>query len=188
MIDLTRTIAGGKETVAEIEKRSGQDISACYQCGTCTATCAGTFAFDIPPHRVMRYLQLGMVDEVLGSSTGQLCYDCMTCSSRCPVRIDVALVIETAKNISDERGIPESERGLRLFRQLFLKNVNSHGRLHEASLLAWFNIRSGRLFEEFSLMPLILRKKKVHLNPRRIRNRAEIRRIFKKAKDYPKLS
>lgn len=187
MLELTRKLEDSRELVAEIERRSGENLAACYQCGTCTSTCAANLAFDIPPHVVIRMLQLGMVEEVMRSRTAQLCYDCMTCSSRCPVRIDVADVIETAKNMADERGIPEKERAQSLFRKLFLRNVSRHGRLHEASLLFWFNLKSGRLFNDLSLVPLVLRKHKVHVHPTRIRNRREIHRIFDVVKDYPKL-
>jgi len=186
MINVNRSIREGRETVTEIERRSGQKVSDCYQCGTCSSTCAAAGAFDNPPHVFMRMLQLGLVDRALASTTAQLCYDCMTCSSRCPIRIDVADVIETAKNIADERGIEESERGLRRFRRLFLRNVRRHGRLHEASLLVWFNLMSGRPFNDLSLVPLVLRKRKVHIVPPRIRDRAGVRRIFKRAKERPK--
>lgn len=187
MIQVNKTVAAGKEIVEEIERRSGQKISACYQCATCTSTCAATFAFDYPPHRIMRLLQLGMVDEVLNSRTGQLCYDCMTCSSRCPIEIDVADIIETAKNMADERGLKESEHTMSLFRRLFLKNVSRHGRLHEASLLFWFNLKNFSPANDISLVPLVLKKKKVHVHPQRIKNRREVRRIFHKAEEYPKL-
>ncbi|GBE57973.1 succinate dehydrogenase/fumarate reductase iron-sulfur subunit [bacterium BMS3Abin01] len=186
MIPLSETLSQGRELVAEIEHRSGQKVADCYQCGTCSSTCAAADAFDYPPHMFMRLLQLGAVDRAMASTTGQLCYDCMTCSSRCPIRIDVADVIETTKNIADEQGIRESERGLRLFRNLFLKNVRRHGRLHEASLLAWFNLKSGKLTNDLSLVPLILRRKNVRIVQPRIKDRAQVRRIFQRAKERPR--
>lgn len=178
-IRVSSTIADGAGVTAEIERRSGERVSSCYQCGRCTSTCTGTFAFDYPPHRIMRLLQLGQVEEVLNSRTAQLCFDCMTCSSRCPMNIDVAYVIETAKMIADERGIEGGEKDVQLFRLAFLKNVRRHGRLHEARLMAWINFRSGKFFNDISLVPMTLRKKKVHIVPPRIKNRREIHRIFR---------
>jgi heterodisulfide reductase subunit C len=179
LIPVSRNVAAGSAFVAEIERRSGQRVSDCYQCGRCTSTCAGAFAFDIPPHRLMRLLQLGMVNEVLGSSTAQLCYDCMTCSLRCPMNIDVAVVVETAKNMADELGLNDGERKTRIFRREFLRNVRRHGRLHEPSLLTWINMKTGRPVNDLSLVPLILRKKKVHVVPPRIRNLRDLRRMFR---------
>ncbi len=127
----------------------------------------------------MRLLQLGQVEEVLNSRTAQLCFDCMTCSTRCPMNIDVANVIEHAKMIADERGIKGDEKHIRLFRLAFLQNVRRHGRLHEARLLTWINLRSFKPFNDVALIPLILRKKKLHLVPPKIRNRGEIHRIFR---------
>lgn len=178
MIQVTKTIAGGAAIVTEIEKRSGMRVSDCYQCGRCTSTCIATAAFDIPPHRLMRLLQLGMVDQVLNSTTAQLCVDCMTCSLRCPMGIDVAAIIETTKIIADEMGLKDTERDMRIFRREFLKNVRRHGRLHEGSLLAWINLKTGKPFNDISLVPLILHKKKVHIVPPRIRNLRQLRRMF----------
>lgn len=179
MIKVTQSIADGAALVAEVERRTGQKVSHCYQCGRCTSTCAGSFAFDRPPHVLMRMLQLGRVEEAMSSKTAQLCYDCMTCSSRCPMNIDVAFIIETVSNLAHEQGIKYSIKSMGRFRSLFMRNVRRHGRLHEASLLTSYNLRSLQPRNDISLAPLILKKKKkFHFFPPRIRNRAEIRRIF----------
>lgn len=168
--------------VAQIERRSGQRVSACLQCGRCTSTCVAAFAFDYPPHRLMHMLQIGLVDEVLASKTAQLCLDCMTCSMRCPMKIDVAGVIETAKAVADEAGLRDTERNLRLFRRGFLKNVRRHGRLHEASLLIWFNVRTRNFTNDISLAPLLMRKKKLHIFPPKVKNLRQMKRIFRETK------
>ncbi len=178
MINLSQTVKEGAAVVAEIERRSGQRITACLQCGRCTSTCVAAFAFDYPPHRLMHLLQIGLVEEVLRSETAQLCLDCMTCSMRCPMKIDVAGVIETAKAIADEAGLRDTEPNLRLFRRGFLNNVCRHGRLHETTLLLWFNFRTGKLTNDLSLAPLLLRKKKVRIFPPRIKNMRQVRRLF----------
>lgn len=179
MIPVSTSIAAGAQIVSQIEQRSGMRVSDCYQCGRCTSTCAGAFAFDIPPHRIMRLLQLGQVDQVLNSATAQLCFDCMTCSMRCPMNIDVASVIETAKMVADEMELKDTEKGMRFFRREFLKNVRRHGRLHEPSLVGWINLKTGRPFNDLSLVPLVLRKKKVHVVPPRVKNLRHLRRLFK---------
>lgn len=183
MISVSRTLAGGTSLIEEIERRSGQKISHCYQCGRCTSTCTGAIAFDYPPHRFIRLLQLGMVEEALKSRTAHICYDCMTCSLRCPMNIDVANVIETVRNIADEMDINSREKNLSLFHRIFLKNVRRHGRLHEGSLLALFNLRTARPFNELSIALMVLRKKKVHIRPQRIKRIREVRRIFREVSD-----
>lgn len=183
MIPVSRTLTDSASLIAEIERRSGQKISHCYQCGRCTSTCAATIAFDHPPHRFMRLLQLGMVDEALKSRTSHICYDCMTCSLRCPMNIDVANVIETVRNMADEMGIESREKNLSKFHRIFLKNVRRHGRLHEGSLLAMFNLKTRRPFNDISIAWLVLRKKKVHITPQRIEHLRQIRRIFREVSD-----
>lgn len=178
MIRFPESMSAGAALLAEIERRSGQQVSACYQCGRCTSTCVAAFAFDYPPHTLMRLLQVGMVREVLASRAAQLCLDCMTCSTRCPMEIDVAGVIETAKLVADEAGLKDTERDLRLLRRAFLSNVRRHGRLHEASLLIWFNFRTHNFMNDIKLVPLVLRKKNFHIFPPRIKNRRQMLRIF----------
>ncbi|RJQ47282.1 MAG: heterodisulfide reductase subunit C [Gaiellales bacterium] len=186
MIKVSQKVTESAGLIAEIERRTGQRISDCYQCGRCTSTCAGSFAFDRPPHVLMRMLQLGRVQEAMESKTAQLCYDCMTCSSRCPMNIDVAFIIETVSNIAHEQGVKYTIKSMDRFRKLFLHNVRRHGRLHEASLLASYNLRSLQPRNDFSLAPLILKKKKkFHFFPPRIRDRAEVRRIFEELERDP---
>lgn len=183
MIPVSRTMKNGASLIAEIERRSGQKVSHCYQCGRCSSTCTANIAFDHPPHRFMRLLQLGMVEEALKSRTAHICYDCMTCSLRCPMEIDVANVIETVRNLADEMGIESREKNLSIFHRIFLKNVRRHGRLHEGSLLAMFNLRTRRPFNDISIAWLVLRRKKVHIAPQRIKHLRQIRRIFREVSD-----
>ena len=68
----------------EIAKYGGGDLSACMNCGNCTATCplsTGTAAF---PRRIMHYLQAGMGEGVERSLDPWLCYYCGECSETCP--------------------------------------------------------------------------------------------------------
>jgi len=179
VIPVSKTIVDGAAIVSEIERRSGMHVADCYQCGRCTSTCIAAFAFDIPPHRLMHLLQLGDTDRVLASSTAQLCVDCMTCSLRCPMNIDVASVIETTKSLADELGLKDTEMPMRIFRREFLKNVRRHGRLHEPSLMTWINWKTGKPFNGLSLAGLIMRKKKLHFVPPRVKNLRHLRHLFR---------
>ena len=72
----------------EIRRYGGGDVSACFSCGTCTATCplaqeAGTF-----PRRIIRYAQLGMKEAILSSKELWSCYQCGECSESCPTQAD----------------------------------------------------------------------------------------------------
>jgi heterodisulfide reductase subunit C len=61
------------ELVRRIEEISGEDLLKCYQCGKCAAGCPAAFAMDMLPSQVIRFAQLGLVEEVLNSETPWFC-------------------------------------------------------------------------------------------------------------------
>ena len=88
--------------VAEVERRTGQDLSRCYQCGNCTAGCPAGFVYDLQTNQVMHGVQLGLKDLVLHSKSIWYCLSCSTCSLRCPQSIDVARVMEGLRHMARE--------------------------------------------------------------------------------------
>lgn len=87
------------EVIARIEEISGEQISKCFQCGKCSAGCPSVDSMDILPNQIIRLLQIGEKDEVLASRTIWVCDSCFTCESRCPKGIDVARVMEAARQV-----------------------------------------------------------------------------------------
>jgi heterodisulfide reductase subunit C len=85
--------------VSKVEELSGQSLLACYQCGKCSAGCPNVCEMDILPNQIIRYAQLGLKDELLGSKSIWVCASCMTCDVRCPKGINVAEVIEAVRLI-----------------------------------------------------------------------------------------
>ena len=43
--------------IHQVETESGQQISKCYQCGNCSASCAYTYVYDYPVHQIMRLIE-----------------------------------------------------------------------------------------------------------------------------------
>ena len=60
------------------------DLSACYQCGTCSVVCPISSPDDPFPRKEMIWVQWGLRDRALGSSSIWLCHQCGTCSAYCP--------------------------------------------------------------------------------------------------------
>jgi heterodisulfide reductase subunit C len=85
--------------VSKVEELSGQNLLACYQCGKCSAGCPNVCEMDILPNQIIRYAQLGLKDELLGSKSIWACASCMTCDVRCPKGINVAEVLEAIRLI-----------------------------------------------------------------------------------------
>jgi heterodisulfide reductase subunit C len=93
------------ELVRRIEEISGEDLLRCYQCGKCSAGCPAAPAMDMLPSQVIRFLQLGLVEQVLDSETPWLCAACQSCYARCPKGVDVTRVMEAVREIVlQERG------------------------------------------------------------------------------------
>lgn len=80
--------------VTDMKERSGQDPNHCFQCTKCSASCPVVAAMDLLPHQVIRYLQLGLYDEVICSRTPWVCASCFTCAARCPRDLDLARMME----------------------------------------------------------------------------------------------
>ncbi len=80
--------------IHEMKENTGQDPSQCYQCAKCSAGCPVVAAMDLLPHQVIRYLQLGLLEELLESRTPWICASCFTCAARCPRDLDLARMME----------------------------------------------------------------------------------------------
>lgn len=68
----------------EIKKYGAFDISACFNCGNCTAVCPLSEGRDNFPRKMIRYSQLGVRDRLIASKEFWLCYYCGECSDTCP--------------------------------------------------------------------------------------------------------
>lgn len=88
--------AGG--LLDKVEELSGQNLFACYQCGTCSAGCPFVSEMDMLPEKLIRRLTFGQTD-VLESRTIWVCASCYTCAERCPRDIDMAKIMEALRQI-----------------------------------------------------------------------------------------
>jgi len=95
-INLSRKDAQN-EIITKIEAISGQNVSACYQCGKCSAGCPMVSLMDLLPNQIIRLIQLGQFNDVLNSKTIWLCASCFSCSARCPKGVDLAKVMEALR-------------------------------------------------------------------------------------------
>jgi heterodisulfide reductase subunit C len=91
------------QLVRRITEISGQSISACYQCGKCSAGCPSADRMDNIPSQFIKLIQLGMEEEITKSNTPWICLTCFVCTVRCPKGIDIARIMEAARLI-ESRG------------------------------------------------------------------------------------
>jgi heterodisulfide reductase subunit C2 len=85
--------------IDKVEALAGQDLLACYQCGKCSAGCPMAKHMDIPPNQMIRFAQLGLMDDLLASESIWMCVSCLTCNTRCPKGVRIAEVIEALRQV-----------------------------------------------------------------------------------------
>lgn len=168
--------------IKEVEERSGQNLSLCYQCGNCTAGCPFTFAYDIPVNRIMRLLQTGRKKEVLGCRSIWLCGTCYSCTTRCPNNIDVTGIMDHLRHMAREQGLA-TEKNIKLFTDQFLKSVESHGRVFEMGLMASYVMRTGKFLTDADIAPAAALKGKLHFMPPSIKGRKHVAGIFRRFRE-----
>lgn len=165
--------------VKELEARSGEIVWKCYQCGKCSAGCPVAFTYDWTPNQIMRLLQIGIAEPILKSRTVWLCAQCVTCTTRCPREIDVAKVMETLHNMARERGVI-GNREVKIFEETFAETIRRYGKIFEAGLLGFYNLKSGKFFNDLMLAPNLLLKGKVSFFPSKVKGSKAIKKIFEK--------
>lgn len=72
------------EFATELTKYGAGDFKACFNCGTCTATCSLSTTENSFPREMIRYSTLGLEDQIKTSLKPWLCYYCGECSTQCP--------------------------------------------------------------------------------------------------------
>jgi heterodisulfide reductase subunit C2 len=167
-----------------IEALSGQKVSACFQCEKCTSGCPLASAMDLPPNRLLHYLQLGLLAEVLNSEAIWVCASCETCATRCPNGVDLARVMDTLRQLAVRRGVKSSRGRAAVFHRVFLANVRRFGRMHEASLAVIYAVKSEGLKgvrRQMGLGLALLGRGKIRVIPGRPRASRVVRDAFRAA-------
>jgi len=178
-LDSRLIVSSNRDFTEQIEALSRQSIMSCYQCGECTGGCPVAYAADLTPNQVMRLVQLGQDAPVLKSSMIWLCVGCETCTTRCPRSVELSKVMDALRETAVARGLA-GEPSIRTFHETFLRSVERGGRIHEVSMLAEYKLRSRNLFSDLLLGAQMFLKGKLALLPSRIKNREEVKKLFRR--------
>ncbi len=79
------------------------DVSACFNCGNCTAVCPLAQESTGFPRRMIRMAQVGMERELLASEDLWRCYACGECTETCPREADPAEFMAAARSFAIAR-------------------------------------------------------------------------------------
>ena len=81
----------------ELQRFGATDISACFNCGVCSAICPLSVDGASFPRRMSRYAQLGLREKLLASPELWSCYGCSECTDSCPTKADPASFMAAAR-------------------------------------------------------------------------------------------
>ena len=169
----------------EVERRLGREVSACYQCGKCSAGCPVAYEMFHPIHAMMRLVQLGRKDEALRSRSQWVCVGCEACSERCPKDVDPARLMTVLREMAQEEGcVNADESDIYDFHQSFLSSLKMFGRVYEMGLVSHYKLKSPikRGPQDMLTGLQMMRRGKPGFFPHRVQNVAAIRRIYERTK------
>lgn len=160
---------------------SGQPVNLCYQCRKCSVGCPMVDEFDFPPNMVMRMVQLGMKDELLQSRAIWMCVSCETCGSRCPNAIRIAPVMDSLRAQCLNEGVIPADAATVALHTSFVDSIKTFGRVHEATMLMKYKLKSKKYTSDLDVGLKLFLKGKIPIMPKKSKNIAKVKEIFKNA-------
>jgi heterodisulfide reductase subunit C len=163
----------------EIRERTGEEVHRCYHCRSCANGCPFIQAMDYPPNAVLRLVQYGLRQEVLGCKSIWICVACHTCSSQCPMGIDIAAIMGALRYLALEGGVPAAEPNILGFHREVLRSIERYGRTHKLGIMLRYKILTRRWFSDVDVGLKMLAKRKLDLKASRVEAMGEITPFFK---------
>ncbi len=164
--------------IDEVKERSGTDLGLCYQCQACGSGCPFARALDYRPNQVVRLLQFGLREEVLRCKTIWVCVGCHTCSSQCPMDIDIAAVMDTLRLMAVEEGVAIGKPNIIDFHEEVLRSLEKYGRAHKLGIMLGYKRQTGGWLKDLDVGLKMLAKRKLELFPTRVKASGEIADLF----------
>ena len=165
-----------------VEERSGVDLGACYQCRKCTSGCPVAGLIQSPPSEIIRRLHLGAGNELLETDLVWMCLSCGICYARCPMKINIASVVDALRTLALEKGASRPKGDMPLFNREFLRTVKSFGRAYDLSAIVSYKMRTATFLKDTDKFPTMLKKGKMAVLPPSGADKQIVKQIFSKFK------
>ncbi len=163
-----------------VKKISGVDVSACLQCKKCSNGCPVTALAKIHPAEVIRRIQFNTHDTIFNADLIWMCASCETCYSRCPMKIDMAAVMDALRKMALLKKAKPQKGNVPLFNKSFLKTVQMFGRTYDLGMIAAYKVGTSSYLQDTDKFPMMLKKGKIALIPTMKADKTYIKRIFDK--------
>ena len=82
----------------------------CEQCGRCSSACPITGVNEFNIRRLVRHVELDLIDDIAGSTMPWFCAVCGRCEDACPNGIKIMDITRTLRAIGPEKRIPQKPR------------------------------------------------------------------------------
>jgi heterodisulfide reductase subunit C len=92
------------EFTAMLVEKGAKTLNLCFQCGTCTGSCASGRFTAFRTRKVVRRAQLGLKDQILPCDDLWMCTTCYTCYERCPRGVEIPDIIFLLRNLAVQSG------------------------------------------------------------------------------------
>ena len=115
----------------EIEETVGQGLSACFQCGVCTARCPSGRVSQYRVRQLFHMAQLGLKERIFESDDLWSCTTCLACMKNCPWEV------KTTDAILKMRALAASSGHVKPEHQPLIKSLESYDN-------PWLQPRSAR--------------------------------------------
>jgi len=86
--------------------------------------------------------------------------------------------MDTLREMAVEEGVSAKEKNILLLHQAFIQSIRRGGRVHEATMLVDYKLKSKDFFTDLGPGIQLFFKGKIPLFPDLIRGRQELKRIF----------
>jgi len=170
-----------------VRERSGENIHGCFYCQKCTIGCPTAYVMDYKPAQLLRLIQLGQKDKVLGCSAIWMCVGCDTCGTRCPNHIRLAPVMDALRQMA-MKGNYTPQPSIYALHRSFLDSIKLWGRVHELSLIMEFKLLGllaggpytffHGLTSDMMLGATLFLKGKFGFMPERVKGLREVKKLY----------
>jgi heterodisulfide reductase subunit C len=179
----------------EVMERSGQNIMACFQCKKCAAGCPVGKEIGMTPDRLIRIVIFGDREGALSNPLVWRCVSCYTCGTRCANGIQTGRITEVLKQMAKDSEFEPLVPKVKEFHKAFCASAKHMGRVNEMEFMGLYEMKNSLhemknrnfkgLLDEFLSQAktgiAMGRKKRMHLGVEKVKDRSEIKRLFKMA-------